>query len=229
PPHAQAAEEALTRTQLLAAAAAGLLGVGLFPVAAYAWTPGTHVYLGESVLANLHQLTSAVADLLRAFPYDFLYGNIAADTSMAKKYAPVGRHCHAWHVGQEIFDLAHTDSLRASADPRARTPWPSRCRRRCCRRGSRRGMRPWVGIVTPGTWARRFSTWLIPIRCAPSASAICPTWPRTRWRTTSSCRASSCSPLARRRWATATGRAGSRPISGPPTRARRKSSSSRII
>src|SRR5205823_14898263 len=113
PPHAQAAEEALTRTQLLAAAAAGLVGVGLFPAAAYAWTPGTHVYLGESVLANLHQLTSAVADLLRAFPYDFLYGNIAADTSMAKKYAPVGRHCHAWHVGQEIFDLAHTDPLRA--------------------------------------------------------------------------------------------------------------------
>src|SRR5205823_5518859 len=77
------------------------------------WTPGTHVYLGESVLANLHQLSGAVADLLRAFPYDFLYGNIAADTSMAKKYAPVGRHCHAWHVGQEIFDLAHTDPLRA--------------------------------------------------------------------------------------------------------------------
>src|SRR5207237_5002491 len=32
---------------------------------------------------------------------------------MAKKYAPVGRHCHAWHVGQEIFDLAPTDPLRA--------------------------------------------------------------------------------------------------------------------
>src|SRR5207244_11569941 len=85
PPHAQAAEEALTRTQLLAAAAAGLVGVGLFPAAAYAWTPGTHVYLGESVLANLHQLTSAVADLLRAFPHDFLDGNSGADTSTAKE------------------------------------------------------------------------------------------------------------------------------------------------
>ncbi len=113
PPHAQTGEEALTGKQLLAAAAAGLVGVALFPVVAHAWTPGTHVYLGESVLANLHQLAGAVADLLRAYPYDFLYGNIAADTSMAKKYAPVGRHCHAWHVGQEIFDLAHTDPLRA--------------------------------------------------------------------------------------------------------------------
>jgi hypothetical protein len=85
----------------------------LLPNVAAAWTPGTHIYLGEAVLANLHQLPTAIADLLRAFPYDFLYGNIAADTSIAKKYAPVGRHCHAWHVGQEILDLAPTDPLRA--------------------------------------------------------------------------------------------------------------------
>ena len=85
----------------------------LCPAPLHAWTPGTHIYLAESVLANLHQLPTAVADLLRSFPFDFLYGNIAADTSMAKKYAPVGRHCHAWHVGQEIYDQAATDPLRA--------------------------------------------------------------------------------------------------------------------
>lgn len=85
------------------------------PTAAHAWTPGTHVFLGETVLANLEQLPYTVASLLRAFPYDFLYGNIAADTSIAKKYAPVGRHCHSWHVGQEIYDLADTESLRAFA------------------------------------------------------------------------------------------------------------------
>jgi Zinc dependent phospholipase C len=92
---------------------AALAALVLLPGVAHAWTPGTHIYLGESVLANLHQLPAAVTDLLRAFPYDFLYGNIAADTSIAKKYAPVGRHCHAWHVGQEIFDLAPTEPLRA--------------------------------------------------------------------------------------------------------------------
>jgi hypothetical protein len=90
-----------------------VLALALLPDTALAWTPGTHIYLGESVLANLHQLPAAVADLLRAFPFDFLYGNIAADTSIAKKYAPAGRHCHAWHVGQEIHDLAPTDPLRA--------------------------------------------------------------------------------------------------------------------
>lgn len=84
-----------------------------FPDAAYAWTPGTHVVLGERILSSLHLLPTAVADLLRAFPYDYLYGNIAADTTMAKKFAPVDRHCHAWHVGQEVHDLATTDALRA--------------------------------------------------------------------------------------------------------------------
>ncbi len=97
--------------------ALALAGVGLvlccFPNVAHAWTPGTHVYLGESILANLQLLPATVADLLRAFPFDFLYGNIAADSSNAKKFAPVGRHCHYWHVGQEIYDLAGDDALRA--------------------------------------------------------------------------------------------------------------------
>ena len=92
-------------------------GVGLvllvLPDAAHAWTPGTHIYLGETVLSSLAQLNAPVADLLRAYPFDFLYGNIAADSSIAKHYAPLGRHCHYWHVGQEIHDLAGSDALRA--------------------------------------------------------------------------------------------------------------------
>ena len=97
--------------------ALAVLGVGLvllaLPEQAHAWTPGTHIYLGESVLANLPYLPATVAELLRSYPYDFLYGNIAADSSIAKHYAPLGRHCHYWHVGQEIHDLAATDALRA--------------------------------------------------------------------------------------------------------------------
>ncbi len=99
--------------------ALAMAGVGLvlmaLPYNAHAWTPGTHIYLGESVLANLQYLPPAVADLLRSYPFDFLYGNIAADSSIAKHYAPLGRHCHYWHVGEEIHDLAGTDALRAFA------------------------------------------------------------------------------------------------------------------
>ncbi len=85
----------------------------LAPAIAHAWTPGTHVYLGEAVMRSLALLPVAVAELLREFPFDFLYGSIAADTSIAKKYAPVGRHCHSWTVGMEIFEGARDDPLRA--------------------------------------------------------------------------------------------------------------------
>ena len=71
------------------------------------------MYLGEAVLRSLALLPPSVAALLRRFPHDFLYGSIAADTSIAKKYAPVGRHCHSWTVGMEIFDGARDDRLRS--------------------------------------------------------------------------------------------------------------------
>ena len=98
-----------------AAAILGVLLVGLAvsPEALLAWTPGTHIYLGEAVLANLRLLPAPVAALLHAFPFDFLYGTIAPDTSIAKKYVPPGRHSHFWAIGRETYDLARTDALRA--------------------------------------------------------------------------------------------------------------------
>jgi hypothetical protein len=85
----------------------------ILPEQAHAWTPGTHIFLGQSVLNAATGLPGGVGDLIRAFPFDFLYGNIAADTSFAKKYAPINRHSHAWHVGHEVHDFARTDALRA--------------------------------------------------------------------------------------------------------------------
>ena len=89
--------------------------VALTPATAHAWTPGTHVFLGDAVLQVLDLLPNAVAALLRAYPNDFLYGSIAADTSIAKKYVPVGRHCHSWQVGNEIANEAPDAPLRAFA------------------------------------------------------------------------------------------------------------------
>jgi hypothetical protein len=87
----------------------------LTPRTAHAWTPGTHVFLGDAVLRSLSMLPGTIAELLEAFPYDFLYGSIAADTSIAKKYAEAGRHCHSWKVGYEIHDLAADGRMRAFA------------------------------------------------------------------------------------------------------------------
>jgi len=91
------------------------LALALFPTVAWAWSPGTHVYLGDAVLRSLAVLPGHLAALLGAFPYDFLYGSIAADTSIAKKYAAAGRHSHSWNVGFDVLDRARDEPLRAFA------------------------------------------------------------------------------------------------------------------
>jgi hypothetical protein len=99
---------------VFAAALAAVVLLALTPRDAWAWSPGTHILLGEALLRSADLLLpGALASLLRAFPYDFLYGSIAADTSFAKRYARVGRHCHDWAVAHEILDRARDDSLRA--------------------------------------------------------------------------------------------------------------------
>jgi len=91
----------------------GALLTALLPSDAFAWTPGTHILLGEAVLRSTGLLPAALASLLSAHPWDFLYGSIAADTSMAKKYARFGRHCHSWTVGFEILHHARDEPLEA--------------------------------------------------------------------------------------------------------------------
>jgi len=104
----------LRKTALLATIAI-LLAIVLVPTPLWAWTPGTHVFLGDAVLRNLGLVPAGIAELLAAFPADFLYGSIAADTSIAKKYAAVGRHCHSWKIGLEIHDEAKDGALRSFA------------------------------------------------------------------------------------------------------------------
>jgi len=93
----------------------GAAAILLFPDPAWAWGPATHVYLGSALLESLFLLPPAIRGVLASHPRDFLYGSVAADISLAKKYVPEGRHCHHWHVGEEIFAAAETDRLRAVA------------------------------------------------------------------------------------------------------------------
>jgi hypothetical protein len=84
------------------------------PEQLFAYGPATHIFLAEHLLNSLHLLPVALADLLRRHPLSFLYGNVAADISFAKKYVPAGRHSHYWHVGEEILAGARNDRLRAA-------------------------------------------------------------------------------------------------------------------
>src|SRR5690242_13787302 len=104
-----------SRSRVWIPLAVAVIALCVLPSTAWAWTPGTHIFLGEAVLGALVQLPKAIAELLSNYPVEFLYGSIAADTSIAKKYAPVGRHCHSWAVGLEIYDKARDDALKSFA------------------------------------------------------------------------------------------------------------------
>lgn len=98
---------------MLAAVCLAVAAVFLLPEQAWAWGPATHVYLGSALLDSLHLVPEAVRTLVAAHPFDFLYGNLAADISLAKKYVPEGRHCHHWHIGEEIHGRAPNDRLKS--------------------------------------------------------------------------------------------------------------------
>jgi hypothetical protein len=104
-----------TRSRTLLSLGCALLVLLIWPHDAWAFGPAAHVFLGTNLLDSLTLLPPVLADLLRAHPQSFLYGSMAADISFAKKYVPAGRHCHFWHVGEEILEAADNDRLRAVA------------------------------------------------------------------------------------------------------------------
>lgn len=102
--------------ELTGGAVAAFLLLLLVPDSAWAWGPATHVYLSTEILRSLHLLGAPTAALLAAHPEKFVYGSMAPDISLAKKYAEVGRHSHYWHVGWEMWEEAKgRPPLRAAA------------------------------------------------------------------------------------------------------------------
>lgn len=87
----------------------------LLPTEAQAWGGGIHLQLGVQALANLDLLTGDVAALLAAHPKDFLYGCLAPDITVGKKYTHYLLNCHRWGIGRTLLKEAETDHQRACA------------------------------------------------------------------------------------------------------------------
>ena len=87
----------------------------LVPDAAHAWGGGIHLQAGLSVLAALDTLPPDVAAFLAAYPRDYLYGCIAADIIVGKKYTHYLLNCHRWRIGQKVLQAARSDGEKACA------------------------------------------------------------------------------------------------------------------
>lgn len=92
-----------------------LLLIAATPFDALAWGGGTHLQIGSYFLANLATLPAAVATVIGAFPNDFLYGCLAADITVGKKYTHYLLNCHRWDMGLKVLDHAANDPQRACA------------------------------------------------------------------------------------------------------------------
>lgn len=78
----------------------------LFSREVSAWGPITHVDYAYQCLQNLGSFTPVVKLLLTKFPYDFLYGTLAADITLGKDYVDYVYNCHNWRVGFLILNEA---------------------------------------------------------------------------------------------------------------------------
>jgi hypothetical protein len=94
---------------------ASLLFVLLIPHEAFAWGAGFHLQLGMSVLNNLQSLNPAIASILSEYPNDFLYGCIAADITIGKKFTHYLQHCHRWAIGLKILQNSESRLQKACA------------------------------------------------------------------------------------------------------------------
>jgi hypothetical protein len=85
------------------------------PDHAHAWGAGTHLQLGMTILENLPGLPPLIAAIIGAAPRDFLYGCIAADIIVGKKFTHYLLHCHRWQIGRRVLQRAQTTSQKACA------------------------------------------------------------------------------------------------------------------
>ena len=91
------------------------LVVLFFPVSAWAWGPGAHISFALDILDCVTLFSPVLRDLLKAFPYDYLYGNVSADIIVGRRYAEYRHHCHNWTVALQVLDRAANRAQRAFA------------------------------------------------------------------------------------------------------------------
>jgi hypothetical protein len=87
----------------------------LIPAAARAWGPGTHIEIALSLLEKLALMAPAVRMVVAGRRDWFIYGSVAADIIVGKKYAGEHEHCHNWKAGFSVLKHARTDREKAAA------------------------------------------------------------------------------------------------------------------
>jgi hypothetical protein len=87
----------------------------LLPENAFAWGVGVHLSLGSFILAAPDALPAALQMTITTHPMPFLYGCVAADITLGKKFTHYLEHCHNWRIGQKILEHARQEGPEAES------------------------------------------------------------------------------------------------------------------
>ena len=80
---------------------------------AFAWGPLTHTYLGNELFSLASLLPGGIAEVIRRYRKDFIYGNLMADIIVGKKYLPAHKNSHNWDFAFDLFKAAETKQQKA--------------------------------------------------------------------------------------------------------------------
>jgi len=87
----------------------------IFPSTGFCWGPVSHIDIATEVLNYSQLLIPQIMELIRSYPYDFLYGNIGADIVIGKNLTDYEYHCHNWLIADQVFRAAKNDHQKAFA------------------------------------------------------------------------------------------------------------------
>lgn len=87
----------------------------LFPDNAFAWGPAIHTVVSCSILDSLGCILPDIAGILRRYPLEYIYGNLAADFFIGKGNKRKYGHSHNWETGFNILGEARTKRDKAYA------------------------------------------------------------------------------------------------------------------
>jgi len=71
------------------------------------------MYLGAEAIAMGAALHLSLSPLIKRFKWDFLYGNLMADSVIGKKHLPHEHHPHNWELARGLLSDARLDWQRA--------------------------------------------------------------------------------------------------------------------
>lgn len=78
------------------------------------WGPGLHLHFGNMILNE--KIETREFELIKRNPMKFLYGNIAPDITLGKKYIKEAeKHSHIWDTGFRVLENALDDKKKALA------------------------------------------------------------------------------------------------------------------